>query len=415
MTPTVSDRKGDGLAAYRLRERALYALRDALVADSWNDFCDRLTRADLPEARVRQMAGPPVSMDLHLHSTYSDGQVPPRKLAWLARILGLRTIGLTDHDSVSGTRELYGEAVLLGVAAVPGVELSTERAGLEILVYFPDVGAFFDFLNTPPGRRFSKYLARKQEAVHQATLKVVGSVNRWLRKQGVPADRAVTAEELDAWFGGQTPYYPGTVAVLGLARLDEARRKRLGLRDPRAFNTKVVTPALKRLGAAAGARIGLAEATQEVRRQIAAIRKADLPAVVILSHPKELVTKGRMTLGQVAQTIRYLAEKATLDGVEVGCARDDASDVRIWNELIGDVNTEIAAGRIDAPGPLLVASYSSDFHVLAPGRATGEITLGFGLLDERPGHQCGNLQPQTSADELLEAMRQRAAVRARRA
>ena len=415
MMPTVSDKTGDGLAAYRLRERALYALRDALAADSWDDFCALLARCDLPEARVRQMAAPPVPMDLHLHSTYSDGQVPPRKLAWLARILGLRTIGLTDHDSVTGTREVYSEAMLLGVSALPGVELSTDRAGLEILVYFPDAGAFFDFLTTPAGRRFAKYLARKQDAVHEATLKVVGSVNRWLKKQGIPTDRAVTEAELDAWFGGQTPYYPGTVAVLGLARLDEARRKRLGIRDPRTFNTKVVTPALKRLGAAAGARIGLAEATQDVRRQIAALRKADLPAVVILSHPKELVTKGRMTLGQVAETVRYLAEKATLDGVEVGCSRDDASDVRVWNEMIEETSADIAAGRIDAPGPLLVASYSSDFHVLAPGRATGEITLGFGLLDERPGHQCGNLRPQTPADELLEAMRQRAAVRARRA
>lgn len=413
MMPTASDQTGDGLAAYRLRERALYDLRDALAADSWDAFCETLARRDLPEARVRQVAGPPVPMDLHTHSTYSDGQVPPRKLAWLARILGLKAIGLTDHDSVSGTRELYSEAMLLGVAALPGVELSTDRAGLEILVYFPDAGAFFDFLTTPPGRRFSKYLARKQTDVHQATLKVVDSVNRWLKKQGVPAGEAITLEELDAWFGGQPPYYPGTVAVLGLARLDAARRKRLGIHDPRTFNTKVVTPALKRLGAAAGARADVREATQEVRRQLAAIHRTDLGAVVILSHPKELVTKGRMTLGQVAQTIRYLTEKASLDGVEVGCSRDDASDVRIWREMIDEVSADIAAGRLDAPGPLLVASYSSDFHVLAPGRATGEITLGFGLLDERPGHQCGNLRPQTGADELLEAMRQRAAVRAR--
>ena len=59
-----------------------------------------------------------------------------------------------------------------------------------------------------------------------------------------------------------------------------------------------------------------------------------------------------------------------------------------------------------------MASYSSDFHVLAPGLATGEITLGFGLLDERPEFRQGNLRPQTSPEELLEAMRHRAAVRA---
>jgi hypothetical protein len=58
-----------------------------------------------------------------------------------------------------------------------------------------------------------------------------------------------------------------------------------------------------------------------------------------------------------------------------------------------------------------VASYSSDFHVLAPGRATGEITLGFGLLDERPEFRHGNLRPQTTPEEFLEAMRHRAALR----
>jgi len=58
-----------------------------------------------------------------------------------------------------------------------------------------------------------------------------------------------------------------------------------------------------------------------------------------------------------------------------------------------------------------VASYTSDFHVLAPGRASGEITLGFGMLDERPGHRQGNLRPQTSPEELLDAMRRRAAMR----
>ncbi|MCX5683509.1 MAG: hypothetical protein NT049_07485, partial [Planctomycetota bacterium] len=61
--------------------------------------------------------------------------------------------------------------------------------------------------------------------------------------------------------------------------------------------------------------------------------------------------------------------------------------------------------------PLLVSSYTSDFHVLAPGAATGEITLGFGLLDERPDYRRGNLRPQTSPEELLEAMRHRAAMR----
>jgi hypothetical protein len=133
--------------------------------------------------------------------------------------------------------------------------------------------------------------------------------------------------------------------------------------------------------------------------------------VAVLSHPKELVTKGKMTLGRVAKTIEYLVAEAGLDGVEVGTSRDDEADVRVWLEIVEETSAKIRDGKLKAPGPLLVASYSSDFHVLAPGLASGEITLGFGVLDERPAFRRGNLRPQTGPEELLEAMRQRSAQR----
>jgi hypothetical protein len=403
---------GQSLAAYQARESALYQIRDALLeADKWDAFLENLQQRGLPEARARQIIDVPVPMDLHLHSTHSDGQVPAHKLAWLARIMGLRTIALADHDSISGTRDLYSEATLLGLAAIPAVELSTGQAGLEILLYFPDAGRFFDFLTTPRGNRFARYLEEKQQEVHEATLKVLAAVNRWLKRQDIPPEQHITVEELDAWFGGQKPYYPGTLAVLGLKRLSDRQRKALGLRDPRTFNTKVVTPALKRLADPPAAQADLRRATEDVRKQIAAIRRSRAGAVAILSHPRELVTKGRMSIGQVAKTLEYLVQKAGLDGIEIGCARDTEADVRVWREIVDDLGASSGKAKAPAPGPLIVSSYTSDFHVLAPGTATGEITLGFGLLDERPGHRRGNLRPQTSPEELLEAMRHRAALR----
>jgi hypothetical protein len=83
----------------------------------------------------------------------------------------------------------------------------------------------------------------------------------------------------------------------------------------------------------------------------------------------------------------------------------------VWREVVTDVNARIAEKSLAGPGPLLVASYASDFHVLAPGRQTGELTLGFGVLDERPEFRRGNLQPQSTPEELLEAMRHRAMLR----
>jgi hypothetical protein len=400
------------LAAYRARESVLYQVREALEASpKWDTFISNLEQRGLPEARIRQIVDVPVPMDLHLHSNCSDGQIPPQKLAWLARVIGLRHIALADHDSISGTREIYGEAMLLGVSAIPTVELSTDQPGLEILVYFPDAGRFFDLLTTVRGRRFQQYLEEKQAEVHALTLKALAAVNRWLKRQDVPPEQHITVEEVDAWFGGQKPYYPGTLAVLGLKRLSDAQRQALAIHDPRTFNTKVVTPALRRITGDTVGRIDLASATAGVRRQLAALHRSRAPSVAILSHPKELVTKGKMSIGLVAKTIAYLKAEAGLDGVEVGCARDTEKDVQVWMEIIQDINRGGGKPTAADPGPLLVASYTSDFHVLAPGTATGEITLGFGLLDERPAYRRGNLQPQTAPEEFLEAMRHRASLR----
>jgi hypothetical protein len=414
MTRTLTTSSESTLAAYTAREAALRQVREVLEqTDTWEALIEGLEARGLPEARVRQLADTPVTLDLHLHSTHSDGQIPAYKLAWLARLLGLRTIALADHDSISGCRACYGEAMLLDVSVLPAVELSTEQPGLELLVYFPDAGRFFDFLTTPRGIKFTRYLEAKQRAVHEATLRAMASVNRWLRRQGIAADRQITEQELDAWYGGQQPYFPGTLAVLGLKRLDAAQRKALGIHDPRKFNTKVVTPALKRLAALQSSTPAttLDEAVEPVRRQIASIRSGATDAVVVLSHPKELVTKGRMSLGEVAKTIERLVERVGLDGVEVGCARDTEADVRMWREIMDDTNARIERGDLKAIGPLIMASYTSDFHVLAPGLATGEITLGFGLMDERPEHRRGNLRPQTTPEELIEALRHRGKIR----
>jgi hypothetical protein len=400
------------LTEYQARESVLNQLREILeTSERWDDFLANLESKGLPEARVRQIVDVPVPMDLHLHSRSSDGQMPAPKLAWLARVMGLRTIALTDHDCTSGTRAFYGEATLLGLSAMPGVELSTDLAGLEILLYFPDAGRFFDFLTSPRGVRFSQYLEEKQQRTHELTLKVLESVNRWMKRQGLPSDQAITQTELSQWFGGQEPYFPGPLALMGLQRLSDRQRETLAIRDARAFNVKVITPALKRLGDGMSGRADLAVATEAVRKQLAAVRRSRAASVAILAHPKDLMTKAKMSLGQVARTIEYLTAKAGLDGVEIGSARDTAGDVRIWMEIVADINGKIARKEIAAPGPLLVASYASDAHILAPGRISGEFTPGFGVLDGRPDYRHGNLRPQTSPEELLEAMRHRASLR----
>jgi hypothetical protein len=63
-------------------------------------------------------------IDLHLHSTFSDGSDTPSELAAKAHQLGLRAISLTDHDSTRSFTEMDVAASSYGIELVPGVEVS---------------------------------------------------------------------------------------------------------------------------------------------------------------------------------------------------------------------------------------------------------------------------------------------------
>ncbi len=67
-------------------------------------------------------------VDLHLHSTASDGMLTPTALVEAAHAQGMRLIALTDHDSVDGLAEAGQAASRAGMAFLPGVELGAEGA-----------------------------------------------------------------------------------------------------------------------------------------------------------------------------------------------------------------------------------------------------------------------------------------------
>lgn len=71
-------------------------------------------------------------IDLHTHSTESDGTLTPQELMQLARDSGLSAIALTDHDTVGGLSKAKPVAEKLGIELVPGIELSTDYNGTEV-------------------------------------------------------------------------------------------------------------------------------------------------------------------------------------------------------------------------------------------------------------------------------------------
>lgn len=80
-----------------------------------------------------------IEIDLHLHSTFSDGTLSPSDLISLCANRGLKTIAITDHDSTEGVAEGQKAAdAINGLEVIPGVELSTDISGSEVhmLGYF---------------------------------------------------------------------------------------------------------------------------------------------------------------------------------------------------------------------------------------------------------------------------------------
>lgn len=81
-------------------------------------------------------------IDLHTHSTASDGTFTPGELMRAAAEMGLNAIALTDHDTFEGLPEARAEAARQGIELVPGCELSLDYGGLptHLLALFVDEG-----------------------------------------------------------------------------------------------------------------------------------------------------------------------------------------------------------------------------------------------------------------------------------
>jgi predicted metal-dependent phosphoesterase TrpH len=73
-------------------------------------------------------------LDLHLHSTVSDGRLAPGDLVRHAHAHGVRIMALSDHDTTDGVAEAQQVGQQLGVRVIPAIELSTDLPGASIHV-----------------------------------------------------------------------------------------------------------------------------------------------------------------------------------------------------------------------------------------------------------------------------------------
>ncbi len=118
-----------GLITPEQKEYAL-AAKDALVT--------RMETGLFPPKDFSYLEYEKGHVDLHTHSTYSDGTLTPRELVQQAAKKGLVAVALTDHDSIDGIGEALAAGQEFGIEVIPGVEFSV--GSVHLLAYFPHGG-----------------------------------------------------------------------------------------------------------------------------------------------------------------------------------------------------------------------------------------------------------------------------------
>ena len=194
-----------------------------------------------------------MSVDLHLHTTASDGRLAPEEVVRLAAGRGLTVIAITDHDSVEGVLPALEAATAFPpLRVIPGVEINTDApsGAVHILGYFMDYEDM-EFQNGLKVLRHSRELRAKQMI---AKLDGLGVHVDWQRVQELAAGGSIGR-----------PHIAQVMLENGhISSFEEAFIKYIGRRGP-AYVTRV--------------RLSPVEAVQMV------VRAGGLP---VLAHPADI-------------------------------------------------------------------------------------------------------------------------------
>lgn len=217
-------------------------------------------------------------VDLHCHSTASDGTFPPRQLVRLAKEANLSAVALTDHDTIAGIADASDEARKLGIDFLPGIEISCQypRPGTMHLLGYgidPNSAVLLDMMR--------KLITGRDERNE----KVVET----LQQQGV----AISMHEVQETAGGDVIGRPHIAQVLMrkgyVGSIKQAFDKFLGQGGSAYFDKEQLT----------------------CRRAIEMIREAH--GIAVLAHPVQL---RKENFAQLEGEIKNLVDFG-LGGIEV--------------------------------------------------------------------------------------------------
>jgi predicted metal-dependent phosphoesterase TrpH len=212
-------------------------------------------------------------IELHAHSTASDGVLDPADLVARAAAVGVTTLALTDHDTVHGCPSAIAAGAALGVTVVPGIELSVRvaRGTFHLLGYFgepapPALMARMDEIAGSRERRNAEIYAR-------------------LASLGVPVDEADVRARATGRVG--RPHIAAAMVAAGhVAGIGEAFDRYLGADAPAYVAAGAIDPVeAVRLVKAAGGVSSIAHPGSlrldpaELRELVAALVPAGLDAI----------------------------------------------------------------------------------------------------------------------------------------
>lgn len=181
-------------------------------------------------------------VDLHMHTTHSDGTLTPEELVKRAKLRNVDCIALTDHDTVSGIREAKEAGARLGVEVIAGVEISVifPPGTMHILGYFVDTA--------------NETLLNGLKLVQDARLKRNPMIIEKLNKLGIK----ITLDEVIAESGGDQigrPHFARVLIKKGYAQdAQDAFNKFLAKGSPAYVDKRNITSetAIRMIHAAGG-------------------------------------------------------------------------------------------------------------------------------------------------------------------
>lgn len=173
-------------------------------------------------------------IDLHVHSTCSDGTLSPTELVDYAIQKGLSAFALTDHDCVEGLDTIlsYAKSLPNAPEIIPGIELSTDENGQEVHM----VGLFIDHHNPEFNQYLQEFIASRTTRNKKMCL--------LLQEHGMN----ITYEELEAEFPGAVltrAHYAKLLLKHGYVKsIKEAFERFLGDHCPCYVSREKITPVM---------------------------------------------------------------------------------------------------------------------------------------------------------------------------